>query len=83
MLNGYNIMNIKCFVSADEKLENLEKQLSDMQKEMLRLEKDNKNLRQRLLLRQDSSQTHRVQVSFRIHEYFCFVYLKRECYLYF
>lgn len=57
-------MNIKCFVSADEKLENLEKQLSDMQKEMLRLEKDNKNLRQRLLLRQDSSQTHRVQVSY-------------------
>lgn len=57
-------MKIKCFVSADEKLENLEKQLSDMQKEMLRLEKDNKNLRQRLLLRQDSSQTHRVQVSY-------------------
>ncbi|XP_054272959.1 dynamin-like 120 kDa protein, mitochondrial isoform X2 [Macrosteles quadrilineatus] len=43
---------------ADEKIEHLENQLLDMQREVVRLEKETKHLRQQLLLRQNPTHTH-------------------------
>ncbi|XP_046669274.1 dynamin-like 120 kDa protein, mitochondrial isoform X2 [Homalodisca vitripennis] len=48
---------------SDEKIEQLEKQLLDMQREVIKLEKEAKGLRQQLLLKQDPSHSHKVQKS--------------------